>query len=177
MRNIIILIGGIFLILGGGLYVLNLKHDFVYKIRRSYIKIDNSLYKNLNALRKDIIANQQAPLEHTAKKRHIYLPLLPEEKCRSFLNDKEYRQMLKSVDSKAQKKIRTIGTLCGRGGYCKAADQCGDIVGVDCNSGGDGPYYFVNIKTIQSIGNCSFWSGRCKPPLEWRCDPPANYRG
>jgi hypothetical protein len=59
----------------------------------------------------------------------------------------------------------------------KNSISCGDILGVDNNSGGDGPYYFINKNTGKQIGSCSFWHGKCEPPKEWACGRPSNYGG
>lgn len=52
---------------------------------------------------------------------------------------------------------------------------CGDIWGVDHGSAGDGPYDFIDSKTGQKIGGCSFWGGPCTPPPQWTCGRPSNY--
>jgi hypothetical protein len=61
--------------------------------------------------------------------------------------------------------------------YGKDIVSCGDVLGVDINSGGDGPYFFVNKITGEKTGSCNFWKGKCNPPLGWSCGRPSNYRG
>lgn len=63
---------------------------------------------------------------------------------------------------------------------CRIQSTCGDLVGVDCMSAADGPYYYVN-KTSQKIveycgGFCRGSSGQpdgkyCRncPPVGWTC--------
>ncbi len=58
---------------------------------------------------------------------------------------------------------------------CEIHKECGDLVGVDCDSSSDGPYYYVN-KNNNSIvsycgGYCMGAQGQCEncPPKEWSC--------
>ncbi|HRI76740.1 MAG TPA: tetratricopeptide repeat protein [Alphaproteobacteria bacterium] len=61
-------------------------------------------------------------------------------------------------------------------GYADAI-SCGEVFGIDNNSAGDGPYYFVDKKTRKTIESCSFWQGECIPPKAWSCGRPSNYGG
>lgn len=224
------------LLLGNVLYTLNLKYDFIYEMRRSQLSLDQSLYTNLDDLRKvrlhshpqtikyieslthnaslgepksqlklaqeykygfrvkkdalkadmwfqardkKIEFKKESLIEITPFPKHISLSLLPDDVCESFLDDRKFSDKIlqAGIDKEHVRRIRLMGTVCGRTGYCKATDQCGEIIGIDCNSGGDGPYTFVNLKTMKSVGGCSFWHGKCKLPREWRCNAPPNYRG
>lgn len=56
---------------------------------------------------------------------------------------------------------------------CRVERICGDLVGIDCDSAVDGPYYYVDKKTGNIISKCG---GYCMvgctncPPKEWTCD-------
>jgi uncharacterized protein len=86
------------------------------------------------------------------------------------------------VSKNSRPSINIFGLLCGGTGAgasraCFIVDTCGDLVGIDCNSGGDGPFYFADKKTKEIVGSCSFWNGRCRPPALWTCGQPKHYRG
>lgn len=59
----------------------------------------------------------------------------------------------------------------------KFAVSCGDILGVDHNSSGDGPYEFISKDTGDRLATCSFWQGDCQVPKGWICGRPSNYGG
>ena len=56
---------------------------------------------------------------------------------------------------------------------CEVERTCNGIIGVDCNSDVDGPYYYIDEKTGQIISKCG---GYCEvgctncPPKEWSCE-------
>lgn len=59
------------------------------------------------------------------------------------------------------------------GQNCRVEKVCGFLVGIDCQSSLDGPYYYINRKTEEIIGTCG---GACRsdkcancPPKEWGC--------
>lgn len=60
------------------------------------------------------------------------------------------------------------------GQNCRVEKVCGFLVGIDCQSSLDGPYYYINRKTEEIISTCG---GACRndqcahcPPKEWGCD-------
>ena len=63
------------------------------------------------------------------------------------------------------------------GSWCRIERMCGDLLGIDCNSGGDGPYFYVEANSLEVVANCggscmsSYRSGECRdcPPKCWRC--------
>lgn len=56
---------------------------------------------------------------------------------------------------------------------CVVKQECGDLVGVDCDSAADGPFYYVNKKTEEILAFCGGYcmGGQCEdcPPKEWTC--------
>lgn len=62
------------------------------------------------------------------------------------------------------------------GDDCQIDQECGNLVGIDCNSAADGPYLYVNKNTEIIVEYCG---GYCMgndpevcqncPPLEWNC--------
>lgn len=55
---------------------------------------------------------------------------------------------------------------------CHIDQTCGDLVGVDCNSAADGPYYYVKKSTGKVVSFCGgYCDGRCTncPPKQWTC--------
>lgn len=58
---------------------------------------------------------------------------------------------------------------------CNIEKTCGDLVGIDCKSEVDGPYYYVEKSTGKIISSCG---GICDspngcsncPPKEWDCE-------
>lgn len=59
------------------------------------------------------------------------------------------------------------------GSHCRYERTCGDMVGADCNAAADGPYYYVDKKTLKKISTCggACMGGRCTncPPKGWKC--------
>jgi hypothetical protein len=59
------------------------------------------------------------------------------------------------------------------GGECRVERTCGQLLGVDCESALDGPYYFVEKSDLKVISICGgYCMGReCTgcPPREWTC--------
>ena len=55
---------------------------------------------------------------------------------------------------------------------CKLAQQCGDLILVDCNSAADGPAYYLDQEASKLLATCG---GACMrectncPPPEWKC--------
>ena len=63
------------------------------------------------------------------------------------------------------------------GNDCIVERTCGNMVGIDCHSNVDGPYYYVEKESgdiISSCGGaCMSQPEYCKencPPKEWTCD-------
>ncbi len=58
------------------------------------------------------------------------------------------------------------------GEHCKLERSCGDLLGVDCQSAVDGPYYYVNRRDLKTVATCG---GACRrgctdcPPKAWTC--------
>ena len=59
------------------------------------------------------------------------------------------------------------------GPNCRIESTCGNIVGVDCGSAADGPYYYVDKDSGETISRCGGYcmDGTCTncPPKEWTC--------
>ncbi len=60
------------------------------------------------------------------------------------------------------------------GQQCRFDRACADLVGVDCNSAADGPYYYANRETLEAVSTCggACMAGGCKdecPPKAWTC--------
>ena len=55
---------------------------------------------------------------------------------------------------------------------CKLAQQCGELIFVDCNSAADGPAYYIDQQEPKLLATCG---GACMrgctgcPPPEWKC--------
>jgi hypothetical protein len=55
---------------------------------------------------------------------------------------------------------------------CKLAQQCGELIFVDCNSAADGPAYYIDQQVPKLLATCG---GACMrgctgcPPPEWKC--------
>jgi hypothetical protein len=66
----------------------------------------------------------------------------------------------------AEKIRRTFGEKC------RYERSCGDMIGVDCESAVDGPYYYVRRDTLAVVSTCG---GTCRlgctdcPPKAWTC--------
>jgi hypothetical protein len=58
------------------------------------------------------------------------------------------------------------------GDGCRFERACGGLVGVDCNSAADGPYYYVREGSLEVVSTCG---GACRagctecPPKAWDC--------
>ncbi|HEY0135180.1 MAG TPA: hypothetical protein VGB85_13925 [Nannocystis sp.] len=59
------------------------------------------------------------------------------------------------------------------GERCKLERSCGDLLGVDCQSAVDGPYYYVQRRDLKTVATCG---GACRrtgctdcPPKAWTC--------
>lgn len=59
------------------------------------------------------------------------------------------------------------------GDGCELSETCGELIGVDCDSAADGPYYYVQKMSGRIISTCGgfCWSGNCRgcPPRAWKC--------
>jgi hypothetical protein len=59
------------------------------------------------------------------------------------------------------------------GERCRYERSCGELVGVDCDSAVDGPYYYVHRETLAVVSTCggACMSGSCTncPPSVWTC--------
>ncbi len=60
------------------------------------------------------------------------------------------------------------------GQQCRFERACGDMIGVDCNSAADGPYYYANKESLETISTCggACMAGGCRdacPPAGWTC--------
>ena len=59
------------------------------------------------------------------------------------------------------------------GGSCHFERACGKLLGIDCDSAVDGPYYYVKADTLETVASCGGYcmGGRCTncPPKEWTC--------
>ena len=107
----------------------------------------------------------------------VPLHLLSEKECLNAPNDLEYKHSQINKNGQDEDQGFNIdGILCGKShNWCRPADACGNVIGLSCNSKGDGPYIFVNKKTKKIIGRCSFWTGKCQLPRSWMCGHPKNY--
>ena len=60
------------------------------------------------------------------------------------------------------------------GERCKLVRECGDMLGIDCVSAADGPYYFVKKGSLEKISTCggACMGGNCTncPPEGWTCE-------
>jgi len=67
--------------------------------------------------------------------------------------------------------LAKISTTFGE--RCRLKAACGDLLGIDCDSAADGPYYYVNATTLEKVSTCggACMGGRCTncPPKEWTC--------
>lgn len=59
------------------------------------------------------------------------------------------------------------------GERCRHERACGDLIGVDCESAVDGPYYYVRRDSLEIVSRCG---GFCRgndctecPPKGWTC--------
>jgi hypothetical protein len=58
------------------------------------------------------------------------------------------------------------------GMHCRLAQECGDLILVDCNSAADGPAYYLDQRASKVLATCG---GACMrgctgcPPPEWTC--------
>ena len=61
-----------------------------------------------------------------------------------------------------------------RFGECRLERTCGELIGVDCQSASDGPYFYVNAKTLKTVASCggNCMTGPCPdcPPPQWDCE-------
>lgn len=59
------------------------------------------------------------------------------------------------------------------GNNCRVERTCGNIVGIDCQSNLDGPYYYVDSDSGDIISTCggACMGGQCTncPPSGWDC--------
>ena len=59
------------------------------------------------------------------------------------------------------------------GADCRLERSCGDLVGVDCKSAVDGPYYYARRSDLEKVATCggACMGGRCTdcPPKAWTC--------
>jgi len=59
------------------------------------------------------------------------------------------------------------------GARCKLQKTCGALLGIDCNSAADGPYFYVRADSLEKVSVCggACMRGRCTncPPAEWTC--------
>jgi hypothetical protein len=83
-------------------------------------------------------------------------------------------------DADAEENGQTHIDLSALPEKCEVDKTCGNLVGVNCQSEVDGPYYYVEQDTNRVIETCG---GACKggpkpdqglcvecPPREWTCD-------
>jgi hypothetical protein len=65
---------------------------------------------------------------------------------------------------------RLVGLAGGM--HCRLAQECGDLILVDCNSAADGPAYYLDQRASKLLATCG---GACVrgctgcPPPEWTC--------
>jgi hypothetical protein len=56
---------------------------------------------------------------------------------------------------------------------CRLERECGDLLGVDCDSAVDGPYWYVRKDDLSVVAGCGglCMKGHCTncPPKEWTC--------
>jgi len=73
--------------------------------------------------------------------------------------------------------VPTDTTLAARitekfGERCKHERSCGDLLGIDCQSATDGPYYYAQRSDLKTVATCG---GACRggctdcPPKAWTC--------
>lgn len=66
---------------------------------------------------------------------------------------------------------RVLAKFSGPG--CQLERTCGPLIGVDCDAAVDGPYYYVDAATLETIATCggACMTGRCQhcPPAAWDC--------
>ena len=59
------------------------------------------------------------------------------------------------------------------GELCKHERSCGDLLGIDCQSAADGPYYYARRSDLKTVATCggACMSGSCTdcPPKAWTC--------
>lgn len=59
------------------------------------------------------------------------------------------------------------------GNQCRFERRCGEMVGADCNAAADGPYYYLQAKTLEKVSTCggACMMGNCTncPPKGWNC--------
>ena len=59
------------------------------------------------------------------------------------------------------------------GELCKHERSCGDLLGIDCQSAADGPYYYAQRSDLKTVATCggACMSGSCTdcPPKAWTC--------
>ncbi|MGB1275085.1 MAG: hypothetical protein ACPG77_04990 [Nannocystaceae bacterium] len=60
------------------------------------------------------------------------------------------------------------------GQQCRFDRECEGLVGVDCNSAADGPYYYAERDSLETVATCggACMAGGCKdtcPPKAWTC--------
>jgi hypothetical protein len=59
------------------------------------------------------------------------------------------------------------------GEQCRYERSCGELIGIDCNSAADGPYYYANKASLETVSTCggACMGGRCTdcPPKAWTC--------
>ncbi len=74
--------------------------------------------------------------------------------------------------------VPTDATLAARitkkfGERCKHERSCGDLLGIDCQSATDGPYYYAQRSDLKTVATCggACMGGRCTdcPPKAWTC--------
>jgi hypothetical protein len=53
--------------------------------------------------------------------------------------------------------------------------SCGDVLGINDGTGGDGPYFFESKSTGEKLLICGPARSTCKLPPEWTCEWPSNY--
>jgi hypothetical protein len=59
------------------------------------------------------------------------------------------------------------------GDNCSLHKECGALLGIDCQSAADGPYYYVKKDTLEVVARCGGFcmGGHCTncPPAGWTC--------
>lgn len=59
------------------------------------------------------------------------------------------------------------------GERCTHERSCGDLLGIDCQSAADGPYYYVQRRDLKTVATCggACMTGQCTdcPPKAWTC--------
>jgi hypothetical protein len=60
------------------------------------------------------------------------------------------------------------------GNNCRIERTCGDMIGIDCQSNLDGPYYYIDGNSGNIISTCggACMGGTCTncPPTGWNCE-------